>query len=314
MSKAIYIALFAVVVAAAVAVPVTDDLETKEEWGSLREWASKTAHSFAAAVKGKACLIRKCPSCAIKYKSGGWGRRRTRYTDCTHRTSCITDNAKCQAKIDSLKATVRALDVEIAAAKEIVAKHKATAAEKARLAEDEKKEEIAALQALKDGEAQKATEAEAVAGEIDAQHKTKKSEAEDVKEAHEDHEDAIEEHKKKEAALEAFNKAQAAPAKNEAKAAEDVKLAAAEKAQQIAEQKAANAKMAERVKHAEAKLAAAEAAAKRFAAAHQKQAAEAAASKEAAAAAAAMLKLKQKTLKLHEDERAKTQKKIESMQ
>jgi chromosome segregation ATPase len=300
------------VVAAAVAVPVTDDLETKEEWGSLREWASKTAHSFAAAVKGKACLIRKCPSCAIKYKSSGWGRRRTRYTDCTHRTSCITDNAKCQAKIDSLKATVRALDVEIAAAKEIVAKHKATAAEKARLAEDEKKEEIAALQALKDGEAQKATEAEAVAGEIDAQHKTKKSEADDVKEAHEDHEDAIEEHKKKEAALEEKEAALEAAAKHEAKAAADVKLAAAEKAQQIAEQKAANAKMAQRVKHAEAKLAAAQADRQGFADAHKKEAAEAAQSEQAAASARELVKVKQAVVKLHEDKKKEVQKKMEA--
>merc|ERR1712054_488930 len=112
--------------------------------------------------------------------------------------------------------------------------------------------------------------------------------------------DAKHEHSKKAKELKEFNEKMAAPAKHEAKAREDIKLA--------------EAAMAVRVAAAKAKLAAAQGGLKGFADKHQKEAAEAAGAAQAAAAAHALKNVKQDVVKLHEKQRHATAKKIESMQ
>merc|ERR1711998_119486 len=97
--------------------------------------------------------------------------------------------------------------------------------------------------------------------------------------------DAKYEHSKKAKALKEFNERMAAPAKHEAKAREDVKLAEA----------------------AQGGLGA-------LAAKHRKEAGEAAGASAAAAAAHALKKVKEDVVKAHQDQRNATAKKIESMQ
>merc|ERR1739848_585342 len=140
------------------------------------------------------------------------------------------------------KTAVAALDVEIAEAKKVAATHAATAAEKDKIKDLQGKEAAAAKKALDDKQTQIAKY----------------------------------EHGKKAKYLAEFNARQAAPAKNEAKARDDVKLAEKAHAEQLAEEKQANAAMAARVAAAEARLKAAHAGLKPLADKHQKEAAEAA--------------------------------------
>ena len=119
---------------------------------------------------------------------------------------------------------------------------------------------------------------------------------------------------KKAKELKEFNDKMAAPAKHEAKAREDIKLAEAAHAAQIAEATKANAAMAVRVAVAQAKLKAAEGGLGALAAKHQKEAGEAAGAASAAAAAHALKNLKNDTVKIHQEQRNATAKKIESMQ
>jgi len=325
MQKAIYIALFAAVIAAAIAVPVENDLETTEEWGAIGNAIGGAANKFSSWLKGKECQLRQCSGCETK-KKRSWGRRRllseesaefwktTSYTDCSVRNKCLAENAGCQAKIDALKAAVAALDVEIAEAKKVAATHAATAAEMDKIKDLESKEAATAKKALEDHQAMIAQLAKSLASELKSQQTTKDNMEDAVKGTGSDVKDAKHEHSKKAKELKEFNEKMAAPAKHEAKAREDIKLAEAAHAAQIAEAKRANAAMAVRVAAAKAKLAAAQGGLKGFADKHQKEAAEAAGAAQAAAAAHALKNVKQDVVKLHEKQRHATAKKIESMQ
>merc|ERR1712139_721143 len=300
-NKALFTALCVALFAAAIAVPVNEDLQTKEEFGAVKNAIGSAANKFSSWLKGKECQLRSCSACETKTRRS-WGRRRlladtdaewwktTRYTDCSVRNKCLAENAGCSAKISALKSAVAALDVEIAEAKKVAATHAATAAEKDK---------------IKDLQAKEA------AAEKKAQQTTKDNMEDAVKGTGKDVSDAKYEHSKKAKALKEFNERMAAPAKHEAKAREDVKLAEAAHAAQIAEAKKANAAMAARVAAAQAKLKAAEGG---LGAKHRKEAGEAAGASAAAAAAHALKKVKEDVVKVHQDQRNATAKKIESMQ
>merc|ERR1712006_75215 len=189
-----------------------------------------------------------------------------------------------------------------------------TAAEMNKIKDLEGKEAAAAKKALEDHQAMIAQLAKSLASELKSQQTTKDNMEDAVKGTGNDVKDAKHEHSKKAKELKEFNEKMAAPAKHEAKAREDIKLAEAAHAAQIAEAKRANAAMAVRVAAAKAKLAAAQGGLKGFADKHQKEAAEAAGAAQAAAAAHALKNVKQDVVKLHEKQRHATAKKIESMQ
>jgi len=319
--------LIVVLAAASVqAVPVTE-IQTSEEFGAVKDAIGSAANKFSSWLKGKECQLRSCPACETKTKRS-WGRRRllnaaetdaefwrtSKYTDCSVRNKCLAENSSCQGKINALKAAVAALDVEIAEAKKVAAAHAATAAEKDKIKDLQAKEAAAAKKALDDKQAQIANLAKELASELKAQQTTKDNMADDVKHTSRQVSDAKHEHSKKAKELAEFNAKMAAPAKNEAKARADVKLAEAAHVEQVAEAKKANAAMAARVAAAKAKLAASQAGLKGFADKHQKEAAEAAQAAQAAQAAHALKKVKQDVVKLHEDKRSATAKKIEAMQ
>merc|ERR1712167_506770 len=278
-------------------------------------------------LKGKECQIRNCAACETKPKRS-WGRRRllnaaetdeewwktSKYTDCSVRNKCLAENSSCQGKIAALKTAVAALDVEIAEAKKVAATHAATAAEKDKIKDLQGKEAAAAKKALDDKQTQIANLAKELASEKKAQQTAKDNMEDAVKGTGKDVSDAKYEHSKKAKALKEFNERMAAPAKHEAKAREDVKLAEAAHAAQIAEAKKANAAMAARVAAAQAKLKAAEGGLGALAAKHRKEAGEAAGASAAAAATHALKKVKEDVVKVHQDQRNATAKKIESMQ
>merc|ERR1712139_160687 len=302
-NKALFTALCVALFAAAIAVPVNEDLQTKEEFGAVKNAIGSAANKFSSWLKGKECQLRSCSACETKTKRS-WGRRRlladtdaewwktTRYTDCSVRNKCLAENAGCTAKISALKSAVAALDVEIAEAK------KAAAAQKA----------------LDDRQTMIANLAKDLASEKKSQQTTKDNMEDAVKGTGDDVKDAKHEHSKKAKELKEFNEKMAAPAKREAKAREDIKLAEAAHAAQIAEAKKANAAMAVRVAAAQAKLKAAEGGLGALAAKHRKEAGEAAGASAAAAAAHALKKVKEDVVKVHQDQRNATAKKIESMQ
>jgi len=327
MQKAIYITLFAAFVAAAVAVPVESDIQTAEKWGAVGNAIGSAANKFSSWLKGKECQIRNCAACETKTKRS-WGRRRllnaaetdeewwktSKYTDCSVRNKCLAENSSCQGKIAALKTAVAALDVEIAEAKKVAATHAATAAEKDKIKDLQGKEAAAAKKALDDKQTQIANLAKDLASEKKSQQTTKDNMASEVRRTADQIKKAKYEHGKKAKYLAEFNARQAAPAKNEAKAREDVKLAEKAHAEQLAEEKQANAAMAARVAAAEAKLKAAHAGLKPLADKHQKEAAEAAHAAKTAQAAHALKNVKNDVVKLHQNQRNATAKKIEAMQ
>merc|ERR1711937_202844 len=242
MQKAIYIPLFAAFVAAAVAVPVESDIQTAEKGGAVGNAIGSAANKFSSWLKGKECQLRNCPACETKTKRS-WGRRRllnaaetdeewwktSKYTDCSVRNKCLAENSSCQGKIDALKAAVAALDVEIAEAKKVAATHAATAAEKDKIKDLQAKEAAAAKKALDDKQTQIANLAKDLASEKKSQQTTKDNMASEVRRTAHQIKKAKYEHGKK------------------AKAREDVKLAEKAHAEQLAEEKQANAAMAARV-------------------------------------------------------------------
>merc|ERR1711988_2038892 len=276
-NKALFTALCVALFAAAIAVPVNEDLQTKEEFGAVKNAIGSAANKFSSWLKGKECQLRSCSACETKTKRS-WGRRRlladtdaewwktTRYTDCSVRNKCLAENAGCSAKISALKSAVAALDVEIAEAKKVAATHAATAAEKDKIKDLQAKEAAAAKKALDDHQTMIANLAKELASEKKAQQTTKDNMEDAVKGTGKDVSDAKYEHS------------------NEAKAREDVKLAEAAHAAQIAEAKKANAAMAARVAAAQAKLKAVEGGLGALAAKHRKEAGEAAGASAAAAA------------------------------
>jgi hypothetical protein len=326
-NKALFTALCVALFAAAIAVPVNEDLQTKEEFGAVKNAIGSAANKFSSWLKGKECQLRSCSGCETKTKRS-WGRRRlladtdadaewwktTKYTDCSVRNKCLAENAGCTAKISALKSAVAALDVEIAEAKKVAAAHAATAAEKDKIKDLQAKEAAAAKKALDDRQTMIANLAKDLASEKKSQQTTKDNMEDAVKGTGDDVKDAKHEHSKKAKELKEFNEKMAAPAKREAKAREDIKLAEAAHAAQIAEAKKANAAMAVRVAAAQAKLKAAEGGLGALAAKHQKEAGEAAGAASAAAAAHALKNVKNAAVKLHQDQRNATAKKIESMQ
>merc|ERR1711998_442206 len=151
------------------------------------------------------------------------------------RNKCLAENAGCSAKISALKSAVAALDVEIAEAKKVAATHAATAAEKDKIKDLQGKEAAAAKKALDDKQTQIANLAKDLASEKKSQQTTKDNMASEVRRTADQIKKAKYEHGKKAKYLAEFNARQAAPAKNEAKAREDVKLAEKAHAEQLAE-------------------------------------------------------------------------------
>merc|ERR1719230_255574 len=226
------------------------------------------------------------------------------YDDCSRKNSCLAANAACKTKLDSLRAAVAALDKEVAAAKKVADAHSATAAQKAKYADLKQKDADAAKSLL--DEAQSAVAARA------------KDLADSKK-----HQDNIKAYQASEVAKDA--KAKAYTLREHAEEVKDLKEAQEEMAEankavdhatkahagQLAEQKAQNAKAAARVAKDAAELKAAEGAIAGFAETHHSAKAIAAKAKADAAAAQALANLKKDVVKLHQDKRDATAKKIE---
>jgi chromosome segregation ATPase len=340
MMKMISIMFVVMAMASVSAVPVTD-VETSEEFGVIKE----SLANFGSWLKGKECRMQACPAaCERKFRLA-WGRRllstddlndsdeteadiqtgsqaqwgvikkavtkvlpkKVYYDDCSRKNSCLSANAGCKAKLDSLRAAVAALDKEIAAAKKVADAHSATAAQKAKYA-DLKEKDAGAAKALLD-EAQSAVAAKA------------KDLADSKK-----HQDNIKAYQTSEVAKDA--RAKAYTLREHAEEVKDLKEAQEEMAEankavdhatkahaaQLAEQKAQNAKAAARVAEDAAELKEAEGAIAGFAKTHHSAKAIAAKAKADAAAAQALANVKKDVVKLHQDQRNATAKKIEQAQ
>merc|ERR1712167_253647 len=74
-NKALFTALCVALFAAAIAVPVNEDLQTKEEFGAVKNAIGSAANKFSSWLKGKECQLRSCSACETKTKRS-WGRRR----------------------------------------------------------------------------------------------------------------------------------------------------------------------------------------------------------------------------------------------
>merc|ERR1712139_99162 len=229
------------------------------------------------------------------------------YDDCSRKNECLTKNTACKAKLDSLRAAVAALDKEIAAAKDVADAHSATAAQKAKYA-DLKQKDADAAKALLD-EAQSAVAAAA------------KDLADSKK-----HQDRIKSYQSSEVAKDA--KAVAYAGREHAEEVKDLKEAQEEMAEankavdhatkahtaQIAEEKVQNAKAAARVAKDAEELKAAQGQIAGFASKHHSAHAVAAKAKADAAAAQALANVKKDVVKLHQEKRDATHKKIEQAQ
>jgi hypothetical protein len=340
MMRMISIMFVVMAMASVSAVPVTD-VETSEEFGVIKE----SLANFGSWLKGKECRMQACPAaCERKFRLA-WGRRllstddlndsdeteadiqtgsqaqwgvikkavtkvlpkKVYYDDCSRKNSCLSANAECKAKLDSLRAAVAALDKEIAAAKKVADAHSATAAQKAKYA-DLKEKDAGAAKALLD-EAQSAVAAKA------------KDLADSKK-----HQDNIKAYQTSEVAKDA--RAKAYTLREHAEEVKDLKEAQEEMAEankavdhatkahaaQLAEQKAQNDKAAARVAKDAAELKEAEGAIAGFAKTHHSAKAIAAKAKADAAAAQALANVKKDVVKLHQDQRNATAKKIEQAQ
>merc|ERR1711975_165343 len=341
MMKMISIMFVVMAVASVSAIPVTD-VETSEEFGIIKE----SLANFGSWLKGKECRMQSCPeTCDRKYRLA-WGRRllsaddglndadeaeaaiqtgskaqwggikkaikkviptKVYYDDCSRKNECLAKNTACKAKLDSLRAAVAALDKEIAAAKDVADAHSATAAQKAKYA-DLKQKDADAAKALLD-EAQSAVAARA------------KDLADSKK-----HQDRIKSYQSSEVAKDA--KAVAYARREHAEEVKDLKEAQEEMAEankavghattahtaQIAEQKAQNAKAAARVAKDAEELKAAQGQIAGFASKHHSAHAVAAKAAADAAAAQALANIKKDVVKLHQDQRDATHKKIEMAQ
>merc|ERR1711988_1440548 len=314
-------------------------VQTGEEFGIIKE----SLANFGSWLKGKECRMQSCPeTCDRKYRLA-WGRRllsaddglndadeaeteiqtgskaqwggikkaikkviptKVYYDDCSRKNECLAKNAACKAKLDSLRAAVAALDKEIAAAKDVADAHSATAAQKAKYA-DLKQKDADAAKALLD-EAQSAVAARA------------KDLADSKK-----HQDRIKSYQSSEVAKDA--KAVAYARREHAEEVKDLKEAQEEMAEankavghattahtaQIAEQKAQNAKAAARVAKDAEELKAAQGQIAGFASKHHSAHAVAAKAAADAAAAQALANIKKDVVKLHQEKRDATHKKIE---
>merc|ERR1719473_1697439 len=215
------------------------------------------------------------------------------YDDCSRKNECLAKNAACKAKLDSLRAAVAALDKEIAAAKDVADAHSATAAQKAKYA-DLKQKDADAAKALLD-EAQSAVAARA------------KDLADSKK-----HEDRIKSYQSSEVAKDAKAVKDLKEAQEEmAEANKAVGHATTAHTAQIAEQKAQNAKAAARVAKDAEELKAAQGQIAGFASKHHSAHAVAAKAAADAAAAQALANVKKDVVKLHQEKRDATHKKIE---
>merc|ERR1711998_435703 len=282
-------------------------VQTGEEFGIIKE----SLANFGSWLKGKECRMQSCPAtCERKYRLA-WGRRllstddlndsdeteaeiqtgsqaqwggikkavtkvlpkKVYYDDCSRKNSCLAANAACKAKLDSLRAAVAALDKEVAAAKKVADAHSATAAQKAKYA-DLKQKDADAAKALLD-EAQSAVAARA------------KDLADSKK-----HQDRIKSYQSSEVA-------------------KDAKAVAYAGREHAAEEKVQNAKAAARVAKDAEELKAAQGQIAGFASKHHSAHAVAAKAKADAAAAQALANVKKDVVKLHQDQRDATHKKIE---
>merc|ERR1712185_337424 len=303
-------------------------VQTEEEFGIIKE----SLANFGSWLKGKECRMQSCPeTCDRKYRLA-WGRRllsaddglndadeaeaeiqtgskaqwggikkaikkviptKVYYDDCSRKNECLAKNAACKAKLDSLRAAVAALDKEIAAAKDVADAHSATAAQKAKYA-DLKQKDADAAKALLD-EAQSAVAARA------------KDLADSKK-----HQDRIKSYQSSEVAKDA--KAVAYAGREHAEENKAVDHATKAHTAQIAEEKVQNAKAAARVAKDAEELKAAQGQIAGFASKHHSAHAVAAKAKADAAAAQALANVKKDVVKLHQDQRDATHKKIEQAQ
>merc|ERR1712227_185396 len=276
--KAIYITLFAAFVAAAVAVPVESDIQTAEKWGAVGNAIGSAANKFSSWLKGKECQLRNCPACETKTKRS-WGRRRLLNAAETDeewwKTSKYTD---CSVRN-------KCLAENSSCQGKIDALKSAVAALDVEIAEAKK---VAAAHA-------------ATAAEKDKIKDLQAKEAAVAKKALDDKQTQI-------ANL-------AKDLASEKKSQQTTKDNMASEVRRTADQiKQANAAMAARVAAAAAKLKAAQAGLKPLADKHQKEAAEAAHAAKTAQAAHALKNVKNDVVKLHQNQRNATAKKIEAMQ
>merc|ERR1711998_154534 len=289
-------------------------VQTEEEFGIIKE----SLANFGSWLKGKECRMQSCPeTCDRKYRLA-WGRRllsaddglndadeaeaaiqtgskaqwggikkaikkgiptKVYYDDCSRKNECLAKNAACKAKLDSLRAAVAALDKEIAAAKALLDEAQSAVAARAKDLADSKKHEDR-IKSYQSSEVAKDAKAVAYARREHAE------EVKDLKEAQEEMAEA--------------NKA--------------VGHATTAHTAQIAEQKAQNAKAAARVAKDAEELKAAQGQIAGFASKHHSAHAVAAKAAADAAAAQALANVKKDVVKLHQDQRDATHKKIEQAQ
>merc|ERR1711990_790612 len=309
-------------------------VQTNEEFGAIKNAMA----NFASWLKGKECRMQSCPAhCERKYRLA-WGRRllsaeelndsdeteaaiqtdskakwgvvkkaikkviptKVYYNDCKKKNDCLAANAACKAKLDSLRATVKVLDEEVAKAKKVADAHQATADLK-------KKDTEAAKAALDEAQSAVSSGAQELADEKKQQANIKSSQASEVTKDANAVKYAEREHGKQAAQ---YNEVKA----ELAVANKDLGHATKAHADQLAEEKRENAKAVARVAAAASGLKAAEAAIAGFAKKHHDAASVAAKAKADAEAAQALANVKHEVVKLHKEKRDATAKKIESMQ
>merc|ERR1711990_275204 len=174
-------------------------VQTNEEFGAIKN----SIANFASWLKGKECRMQSCPAhCERKYRLA-WGRRllsaeelndsdeteaaiqtdskakwgvvkkaikkviptKVYYNDCKKKNDCLAANTACKAKLDSLRATVKVLDEEVAKAKKVADAHQATADQKAKYADLKKKDTEAAKAALDEAQSAVSSGAQELADE-----------------------------------------------------------------------------------------------------------------------------------------------------
>merc|ERR1712070_795763 len=189
-------------------------VQTNEEFGAIKNAMA----NFASWLKGKECRMQSCPAhCERKYRLA-WGRRllsaeelndsdeteaaiqtdskakwgavkkaikkviptKVYYNDRKKKNDCLAANAACKAKLDSLRATVKVLDEEVAKAKKVADAHRATAAQKAKYADLKKKDTEAAKATLDEAQSAVSSGAQELADEKKQQANIKSSQASEV--------------------------------------------------------------------------------------------------------------------------------------
>merc|ERR1711937_315506 len=323
--------------------------QTDQEFGAIKE----SMKNFGAWLQGKECRMQTCPEKCERKSRLSFGRRllsddnvnsvigqestedieteaeirtgtkaqwgavkkavnavlpkRVYYDDCRRKNDCLAKNAQCKAKLDALRAAVTALDKEIAAAKAVADSHSATAAQKSKYAALKKKDADAAKVLLDEAQSAVAAKAKDLADSRKHQSSIASFQSSEV---------AKDAKAKSYAARKHAEEAKELKEAQEEMSEADKALAHATKAHsaQLAEQKAQNAKAAARVAKDVEELKAAQAEIAGIASNHHDKASIAAKAKADADAAHALANIKKDVVKLHQERRDATAKKIELAQ